>query len=125
MLLFAIMEEIHNLFTTPITDMPKLREPSAKKDLLLNAVKSNPGLQTSQLAKLVNLPMWTVQKILPELAGRRLIYAHIAKKSDPRSKEWYPLGLMNTFKLNHAIYFCGLKEKALGLLPRELLLSFL
>ena len=83
--------------------MPKLRKPSAKKDLLLNAVKSNPGLHTSQLAKLVNLPIWTVQKILPELAGRRLIYAHIAKKSDPRSKEWYPLAVMNTFKLNHAI----------------------
>ncbi len=78
-------------FTFPVVDMSKLRKPSAKKDLLLNAVKSNPGLHTSQLAKLTDLPIWTVQKILPELAGRRLIYVHIAKKSDPRSRQWFPL----------------------------------
>ena len=91
--------------------MSNLRKPSAKKDLLLNAVKSNPGLHTSQLAKLVSLPIWTVQKILPELAGRRLIYAHIAKKSDPRSKEWYPLGLMNTNKIESRYLFLWLEKK--------------
>ena len=83
--------------------MSRQRKPSATKDLLLNAVKNNPGLHTNQLAKLADLPMWTARRILDELAGRRLIFAHIAKKSDPRSKQWFSLAVVSAFNLNHAI----------------------
>ncbi len=59
--------------------------------MLLAAVITNPGLSAGQLVKLTGVPIWTVQKILPELAGRRLIYYQIEPSDKFRTKRWYPI----------------------------------
>jgi len=60
-----------------------------KKELLLKAVQSHPGLCMSQLVKLTGVPQWAAQKILPELAGRGLIYYCIAHPHSLRMRKWY------------------------------------
>lgn len=81
--------------------MSKSRTLNPNKKLLLAAVITNPGLSASQLVRLTGIPIWTVQKILPEFAGRRLIYYRIEPSDKFRTKRWYPIGtdLLKRFEL--------------------------
>ena len=71
--------------------MSKPRTLNPNKKLLLAAVITNPGLSASQLVRLTGVPIWRVQKILPEFAGRRLIYYRIEPGDKFRIKRWYPI----------------------------------
>lgn len=67
--------------------MPRTLTPN--KNLLLKAVEFHPGLTMSQLVKLTGVPQWAAQKILPELAGRRLIYYRLENPNNSRMRRWY------------------------------------
>lgn len=69
--------------------------------MLLAAVITNSGLTAGQLVKLTGIPIWTVQKVLPEFAGRRLIYYRIEPSDKFRTKRWYPIveDLLHRFDL--------------------------
>lgn len=71
--------------------MSKPRTQTPNKQLLLKAVQTNPGLFMSQLVKLTGVPVWAAQKILPELAGRRLVHYRTDETDRFRRKRWYPL----------------------------------
>lgn len=67
--------------------MPRTLTPN--KELLLKAVTSHPGLHMSQLVKLTGVPQWAAQKILPELAGRGLVYYRMEQPNSTRMRKWY------------------------------------
>lgn len=67
--------------------MPRTLTPN--KSLLLKAVEFYPGLTMSQLVKLTGVPQWAAQKILPELAGRRLVYYRLENPNNSRMRRWY------------------------------------
>ena len=67
--------------------MPRTLTPN--KNLLLKAVEFYPGLTMSQLVKLTGVPQWAAQKILPELAGRRLVYYRLENPNNSRMRKWY------------------------------------
>lgn len=60
-----------------------------KKELLLKAVETHPGLRMSQLVSLTGVPQWAAQKILPELAGRGLIHYRMKQPNSTRLRKWY------------------------------------
>ena len=67
--------------------MPRTLTPN--KELLLKAVESHPGLPMSQLVNLTGVPQWAAQKILPELAGRGLVYYRMQQPNSSRLRKWY------------------------------------
>lgn len=74
----------------------KPRTRTRNKELLLEAILAHPGLFMSQLAKLSGVPIWAAQKILPEFAGRRLVYSLTDETDRFRRKRWYPLVAENS-----------------------------
>ena len=71
--------------------MSKPRTLTPNKEMLLKAVHANPGLSVSQLVDITGVPQWAAQKILPELAGKRLVHFQMDQPNKHRLKRWYPL----------------------------------
>lgn len=104
--------------------MSKQRTQTPNKELLLKTVQANPGLSMSQLVTLTGVPVWTVQRILPELAGRRLIYYEIDKTDRIRRKRWYPLvgtdslnsgPLLSTEGMTYTVLRQFVRERVIGI----------
>ena len=69
--------------------MSKQRIQTPNKKRLLAAVQANPGLHISELAKLTGLAIWTVQNILPEFRGQRLVYCRMDNRNNAQTRRWY------------------------------------
>lgn len=62
--------------------------PEKKKQIILETIRENPGLNGYQVVRIAGLPVWTAQGFLPQLQRRGLIRCETLSDRS-RTRFWY------------------------------------